>query len=147
MTAPIDQHLENLGTYLKDRLNEAGAALSSPVIVVEDVSYMGDLNPTDNFPLLLVYRTGGKGFNDATVQSFEVVYLLSNYGDRFDVPRILAWVFEDYNESNIRNLLVNFYSTTDNCNTLDLKSLVWNYSYRAVIGNSAGGRVKFDLLP
>jgi hypothetical protein len=146
MTAPTDYHLESLGTYLKERLNEAGAALSEPVVVVEDVSYMGDLNPIDKFPLLLVYRTGGKGFNADTVQSFEIVYLLSNYGDRFDIPRILAWVFEDYNPENIINLLVNYYSTTDHCGTLDLGSLVWNYSYRA-IGNSAGGRLKFDLLP
>lgn len=146
MAAPIDHHLESLGTYLKERLNNAGAALSNPVTVVQDVSYMGDINPIDNFPLLLVYRTGGSGYGGDSKQSFEIVYLLSNYGDRFDIPRVLAWVFEDYNPENIINLLINYYSTTDHCGSLDLFSLDWNYSYRA-IGNSAGGRLKFDLLP
>jgi hypothetical protein len=146
MTAPIDHHLESLGTYVKDRLNEAGAALSAPMIVVEDVSYLGDFNSTDKFPLLLIYRTGGKGYGGDRREFWEIVYLLSNYGDVYDVPRVLAWVFEDHNDSNIINLLINYFSQTQ-CNglKLDVNSLDWNYLYRTAIGNSAGGRLKFTL--
>lgn len=146
MTAPIDYHLENLGTYLKERLNEAGQALSEPITVVQDVSYLGDFNSTDKFPLLLVYRTGGKGYGGDRQEFWEIVYLLSNFGDVYDVPRVLAWVFEEHNESNIVNLLINYFSTTG-CTKLDVGSLDWNYLYRTAIGNTAGGRIKFTLTP
>jgi hypothetical protein len=114
--------------------------------VVEDVSYLGDFNSTDKFPLLLIYRTGGKGYGGDRREFWEIVYLLSNYGDVYDVPRVLAWVFEEHNESNIINLLVNYFSQTQ-CNglKLDVNSLDWNYLYRTAIGNSAGGRLKFTL--
>ena len=147
MTAPIDQHLENLGTYLKGRLNEAGAALSAPLIVVQDVTYLTDFTPLDKFPLLQVYRTGGNGFVSES-QEFEINYCLTNYADPYDVPRILAWVVESYNENNIRALLVNYFSTSDRCNNLDVESITWSYGYKVLGANKVPSvRVSFSLLP
>lgn len=146
MTAPIDHHLENLGTYLKERLNEAGAALSAPLIVVEDVTYLTDFNPLDKFPLLQIYRVGGKNWEGEEIQNWEINYSLTNYADPYDVPRILAWVIEGHNTSNIRALLVNYFSTTDHCGTLDLTSINWSYGYKLLAQNKVPSlRVSFSL--
>jgi hypothetical protein len=148
MTAPIDTHLENLGTYLKERLNEAGAALSASLIVVQDVTYLADFNSIDKFPLLQVFRNGGKGWGASDTQEWEVNYVLNNYADPYDVPRILAWILEDYNESNIPALIVNYFSTTDHCGTLDIDSLTRSYGYKFLVGAKApSARVSFTLLP
>ena len=154
MTAITDTHLENLGTYLKERLNEAGAALSTPLTVVEDVTYLTDFNALDKFPLLQVYRTGGRGFIGET-QNYEINYSLTNYADPYEVPRILAWVIESHNANNIRELLVNYFSTTDRCGTLDVENISWNYGYKILGQNKVPSlrdkvpslRVSFDLLP
>jgi hypothetical protein len=148
MTAPIDHHLESLGTYLKTRLNEAGAALSAPLVVVEDVTYLTDFNSLDKFPLLQVFRNGGNGWGASDRQEWEINYVLNNFADPYDVPRILAWILEDYNENNIPALLINYFSSTDNCGTLDIDSLTRSYGYKFLAGAKApSAQVTFTLLP
>ena len=95
MAIPTDRHLEQLGTYLKQRLNEAGAALTPPLVVVADVTYLTDFNALDKFPLLQVFRNGGSGWGASDRQQWEINYVLNNYADPYDVPRILAWILED----------------------------------------------------
>lgn len=148
MTAPIDHHLENLGTYIKDRLNESGAALSDPMIVVEDVTYLTDFNSVDKFPLLQIYRIGGKGWGEET-QQWEINYSLTNYADPYDVARILAWIVESHNSENIRSLLVNYFSQTQ-CDgmRLDVGSISWSYGYKFLGANKVPSlRVGFTLSP
>ena len=148
MTIPIDTHLENLGTYLKTRLNEAGAALNPPLTVVADVTYLTDFSSLDKFPLLQVFRNGGNGWGASDRQEWEINYVLNNFADPYDVPRILAWILEDYNENNISALLINYFSTTDHCGTLDIESLDRSYGYKFLAGNKApSARVSFTLLP
>jgi len=150
MTIPIDTHLENLGTYLKTRLNEAGAALSPALIVVQDVTYLTDVNSLDKFPLLQVFRNGGNGWGASDRQEWEINYVLNNYANPYDVPRILAWILEDAvnPESNISQLLINYFSTTDHCGSLDIESLTRNYGYKFLAGAKApSAQVTFSLLP
>lgn len=150
MTIPPDTHLENLGTYLKTRLNEAGAALNPPLIVIQDVTYLTDFNSMDKFPLLQVFRNGGNGWGASDTQQWEINYVLNNYTDPYDVPRILAWILEDAvnPESNISQLLINYFSTTDHCGTLDVESLTRNYGYKFLAGTKApSAQVTFTLLP
>jgi hypothetical protein len=148
MTVPIDYHLERLGTYLKERLNEAGAALSFPFTVIEDVSYLTDFNPLDKFPLLQIYRTGGKNWEGEEIQDWEINYCLTNYADVYDVPKILAWIVEGHNTSNIRALLVNYFSSGDNCGSIDLQSIKWSYGYKILGANKVPSvRIEFTLLP
>ena len=147
MTTITDNHLESLGAYLKERLNEAGSALDDAITVVEDVTYLTDFNPVDKFPLLQIYRVSGKGFNTET-QSWEINYSLTNYADPYEVPRILAWVVESHNQENIRVLLVNYFSTTDHCGTLDIENISWSYGYKFLGANKVPSlRVSFALLP
>ncbi len=148
MTIPIDHHLESLGTYLKERLNEAGAALSTPLIVVEDVTYLTDFSSLDKFPLLQVFRNSGNGWGASDRQEWEINYVLNNFADPYDVPRILAWILEDYNENNIPALLINYFSSTDHCGSLDVDSLTRSYGYKFLAGAKApSAQVTFTLLP
>jgi len=149
MTIPTDTHLENLGTYLKTRLNEAGAALSTPLIVVEDVTYLTDFSSLDKFPLLQVFRNGGNGWGASDRQEWEINYVLNNFANPYDVPRILAWVLEDaVNPDNILQLLINYFSTTDHCGSLDVESISRSYGYKFLAGAKApSAQVTFSLLP
>ena len=150
MTIPTDTHLEQLGTYLKTRLNEAGAALNPPLVVVQDVTYLTDFNALDKFPLLQVFRNGGNGWGASDRQEWEINYVLNNYASPYDVPRILAWILEDAvnPESNISQLLINYFSTTDHCGSLDIDSLTRNYGYKFLAGAKVpSARVSFTLLP
>jgi len=149
MTIPTDTHLENLGTYLKTRLNEAGAALSNPLIVVQDVTYLTDFNALDKFPLLQVFRNGGNGWGASDRQEWEINYVLNNFANPYDVPRILAWVLEDaVNPDNILQLLINYFSTTDHCGSLDVESISRSYGYKFLAGAKApSAQVTFSLLP
>jgi len=149
MTIPTDTHLENLGTYLKTRLNEAGAALSPALIVVQDVTYLTDVNSLDKFPLLQVFRNGGNGWGASDRQEWEINYVLNNFANPYDVPRILAWVLEDaVNPDNILQLLINYFSTTDHCGSLDVESISRSYGYKFLAGAKApSAQVTFSLLP
>lgn len=140
MTAPIDHHLEALGIYLQERLNEAGSALDTPMEIVKGLTYLVDMNSIDLIPLLQIYRLSGKGVGGDRVENWQILYRVSSYSDPYDTPRVLAWLFEDYNESNIINLLRNYFSTSDRCGKLDEQSLVWEYSY------SVGASLKFSVI-
>lgn len=140
MTAPIDHHLENLGIYLRDRLNEAGAQLAEPMVIVNGLTYLADLNAAGGIPLLQVYRLGGKGTGGDRVEDWEILYRVSNYSDPFDTPRVLAWLFEEHNDSNIINLLRAYFSTSDRCGKLDEQSPTWEYAY------GIGARLRFSLV-
>ena len=147
MAIPTDRHLEQLGTYLKERLNESGAALNPPLVVVQSVRYVTDFNALDKFPLLQVFRNGGSGWGASDRQQWEINYVLNNYADPYDVPRILAWVLEDHNPQNIPQLLVDYFSS-DRCRKLDIDSLDRSYGYKFLAGNKApSARVTFTLLP
>ncbi len=147
MTAPIDSRLENLGTYIKDRLNEAGAALNPRITVVKGLTYLVDFTSVDEFPLLQIFRNSGTGWEGEETQQWEINYCLTNYTDPYEVARILAWIVERHNPNNIRALLVNYFSATQ-CDgaQLDLDSIRWNYGYRLSGGNKVPTlRVSFTI--
>ncbi len=147
MPAPIDHHLESLGAYIKDRLNEAGAELTDPITVVKGLTYLVDFTSIDEFPLLQIFRNSGTGWEGEETQQWEINYCLTNYADPFEVARIFAWIVEKHNPENIRALLVNYFSVTQ-CDgaRLDLGSIRWNYGYRLSGGNKVPTlRVGFTL--
>ena len=113
----IDKHLEYFATYLKAGLNLASASLANPMIAVQAVSTVSNLQGLDKFPLLQVYEEGFSGDPFNITDDLHVDYWLNSYSDQYSVNSILKWVARD----NLVELIETYFANSDRCYRLDLK--------------------------
>ena len=113
----IDKHLEDFATYLKSELNLASAMLPKPMIAVQAVSTVSNLQGLDKFPLLQVYEEGFSGAPFSITDDLHVDYWLNSYSDQYSVNSILKWVARD----NLVELIETYFASSDRCYRLDFK--------------------------
>jgi len=113
----IDTHLERFATYLEAGLNLASAMLDNPMIAVQAVSTVSNLQGLDKFPLLQVYEEGFSNAPFRITDDLNIDYWLNSYSDQYSVNTILKWVAKD----NLIELIETYFANTDRCYRLDFE--------------------------
>ena len=113
----IDKHIEDFATYLESGLNDAASLLPNPMLAVQAVSTVSNLQGLDKFPLLQVYEEGFSGAPFSITDDLHVDYWLNSYSDQYSVNSILKWVARD----NLVELIETYFASSDRCYRLDVK--------------------------